>query len=78
MSFSYCDSTPKPQRADGYQKPVEEIGWQCRQPGIFHRATYREVIEVLIVTVFKTEDFVHRIIEEATDARAAYAGRFST
>jgi hypothetical protein len=34
------------------------------------------VIKILIATVFETEYFVHRIVEETADAGAAYTGRF--
>src|SRR5204862_2419792 len=50
------------------------VGRERGESTVLHRATDREVIERLKLQVAETEHLVHRVVEEAADARGSDAG----
>ena len=49
------------------------VGWDVLQTVILHRASDGEMVEALEILFFYSQDFVHDIVEEASDSCPSYA-----
>src|SRR5881396_3215296 len=55
---------------------LHAVGRERREAGIVHRSANGEVVERLEGEVLKAKDLVHRVVEEAADARRPHTCRF--